>query len=205
MAQSLISKCSIRHSQSPKLSYPLSFSSSSTPPQFLSFKPRLPLFSFTAGLSSSSSPVTSPPLGGDADSTMDAVQRRLMFEDELVFLHPLVIFYLFIVLNLHLSALGPIGLVRFPQGGFPIFIGFPPPELVWCIGIMPSGDGYDPVVPLVARGYSSGPCILVDANDGVVGHDTKYNCKLDFALSISRVLLVFSTRVTIQTGSIFFF
>ncbi|KAF5790989.1 putative NUDIX hydrolase domain, isopentenyl-diphosphate delta-isomerase, type 1 [Helianthus annuus] len=104
MAQSLISKCSIRHSQSPKLSYPLSLSSSSTPPpQFLSFKPRLPVFSFTAGVSSSSSPVTSPPLGADADSTMDAVQRRLMFEDE---------------------------------------------------------------------------CILVDANDGVVGHDTKYNCHL---------------------------
>ncbi|KAJ0753529.1 putative isopentenyl-diphosphate Delta-isomerase [Helianthus annuus] len=104
MAQSLISKCSIRHSQSPKLSYPLSLSSSSTPPpQFLSFKPRLPVFSFTAAVSSSSSPVTSPPLGADADSTMDAVQRRLMFEDE---------------------------------------------------------------------------CILVDANDGVVGHDTKYNCHL---------------------------
>ncbi|KAI7730498.1 hypothetical protein M8C21_021961 [Ambrosia artemisiifolia] len=103
MAASLISRCSIHHSKSHKLSYPLSLSSTSSPPQFISFKSRLPVFSFTAGVSSSSSHVTSPVLGGDADSTMDAVQRRLMFEDE---------------------------------------------------------------------------CILVDANDGVVGHDTKYNCHL---------------------------
>ncbi|XP_076930718.1 isopentenyl-diphosphate Delta-isomerase I-like [Bidens hawaiensis] len=93
MAKALISRCSFLHSLSPKL--PLS--STSSPPRFVSFKSRLP---FTAGVSSSSSPVTS---SADADSKMDAVQRRLMFEDE---------------------------------------------------------------------------CILVDANDVVVGHDTKYNCHL---------------------------
>ncbi|KAK1432574.1 hypothetical protein QVD17_09471 [Tagetes erecta] len=101
-AASLISKCSsIRPSQIPKLSYPLS--SSSSPFQSVSFKSRLPSLSFTAGVSSSSSPVTASSINADDDSVMDAVQRRLMFEDE---------------------------------------------------------------------------CILVDANDAVVGHDTKYNCHL---------------------------
>ncbi|KAK9067449.1 hypothetical protein SSX86_014778 [Deinandra increscens subsp. villosa] len=105
MARTLISKCSLRHSQIPKISHPLSSSSTSSPPQLVSFKSRSPHLSFTAGVSSSasSSPATSPPLSADADSIMDAVQRRLMFEDE---------------------------------------------------------------------------CILVDANDGVVGHDSKYNCHL---------------------------
>ncbi|KAK9070320.1 hypothetical protein SSX86_010721 [Deinandra increscens subsp. villosa] len=74
---------------------------------------RSPPLSFTAGVScSASSPVTSSPLTADADSIIDAVQRRLMFEDE---------------------------------------------------------------------------CILVDANDGVVGHDTKYNCKLPYMFKYDTV------------------
>ncbi|KAI3725826.1 hypothetical protein L1987_65622 [Smallanthus sonchifolius] len=103
MANTLISKCSLRQSQIPKLSYPFSLSSTSSPPQFISFRSRSPILSFTAGVSSSSSPVTAPPNKSGADCIMDAVQRRLMFEDE---------------------------------------------------------------------------CILVDANDGVIGHDSKYNCHL---------------------------
>ncbi|XP_071731199.1 isopentenyl-diphosphate Delta-isomerase I-like [Rutidosis leptorrhynchoides] len=101
----LISRCSIRSSQFLKLTSSISSPLSKNPQNFVSFKSRSPLRSFTAGVSSSSSssPVTSPPLTTDADFIMDAVQRRLMFEDE---------------------------------------------------------------------------CILVDANDGVVGHDTKYNCHL---------------------------
>ncbi|MFS7965478.1 hypothetical protein Hanom_Chr09g00762751 [Helianthus anomalus] len=34
------------------------------------------------------------------------------------------------------------------KGVFPYLLGF---LLNWCIGVMPSGDGYDRVVPLVAR------------------------------------------------------
>lgn len=96
MAETLISKCS---SQFTKLStFSLSSSSNLYQRQFITFKPRS---SFTASVSSSTG--TSRSILTDADSTMDAVQRRLMFEDE---------------------------------------------------------------------------CILVDANDAVVGHDTKYNCHL---------------------------
>ncbi|XP_071710437.1 isopentenyl-diphosphate Delta-isomerase I-like [Rutidosis leptorrhynchoides] len=98
----LLSKYSIRSSQLSKLSSSISSSLSKSSQNFVSFKSRSP---FSAGVSSysSSTPVTSPALTTDADSFMDAIQRRLMFEDE---------------------------------------------------------------------------CILVDANDGVVGHDTKYNCHL---------------------------
>ncbi|MFS7982638.1 hypothetical protein Hanom_Chr10g00965181 [Helianthus anomalus] len=55
------------------------------------------------------------------------------------------------------NALGQIG-PGFDShtGVFPCLLGF---LLNWC-GIMPSGDGYDRVVPLVARCYSSGPSVI---------------------------------------------
>nr|GEX11344.1 isopentenyl-diphosphate delta-isomerase I [Tanacetum cinerariifolium] len=100
MAETLMSKCSSQFTK-PCSTFSLSSSSNLFQRQFMIFKPRS---SFTASMSSfSSSMGTSSSILTDADSTMDAVQRRLMFEDE---------------------------------------------------------------------------CILVDANDAVVGHDTKYNCHL---------------------------
>ncbi|PWA36642.1 isopentyl diphosphate isomerase 2 [Artemisia annua] len=74
MAETLVSKCS---SQFTKLSsFSLTSSSSNLyQRQFVTFKPRS---SFSASVSSSTTILT------DADSNMDAVQRRLMFEDECI-------------------------------------------------------------------------------------------------------------------------
>ncbi|GER51343.1 isopentenyl diphosphate isomerase [Striga asiatica] len=119
----------------PYWSFSTSSSSSSFPLKSVNFKSASIFASAGAArrvvsASSSYSSAAAPPLTiGDvtADSAMDAVQRRLMFEDEFV---PAPFF--------SFSALC-------------IFTGFP---------------------------YLQHLCILVDENDCVVGHDTKYNCHL---------------------------
>lgn len=118
-----------------------------------------------------------------ADSAMDAVQRRLMFEDEFV-PSPFISLSWFLILALRVFEILGFGFYLMMEFVLVYFLSF-------HLGLMVVGLCLDLVSVsclFVLMGWiflgsiTLCRCILVDENDHVVGHESKYNCKSKFLL-----------------------